>query len=359
MIAVGVRRIRVSLLSVIMPNFNHGRLIGRALDALAAQERLPDQIIVIDDASTDESLLILDRYRERLPQLVVLKNEFNLGANASVQRGLEAASSRYVYFAAADDWVLPGFFDKALAVLEANRECGFVCGDALLLNGDTGEAMGYRPAVRPSQREGKLSPDMTARLLRTADNFIMSGSAVFRRDAIMEKGGFDARAGSFSDGLLVRKIALTYGFCFVPRVFAVWNIFAQGYSRSTALDAERARKALEALPALIEQDPDFPEWYPAVFRRRWRFGAARLALQAEPPNLAIFMEIGAASRSDRRILSLLSRWMSFPPVRFLSVAFLAVRLEPYRLRDLMATAVARRLTLRSREIAPRRRPGAG
>ena len=331
-----------AVLSVVMPNFNHGHLIGHALEALAAQGRQPDEIIVIDDASTDDSLAVLDRYRASLPQLVVLRNARTGGANAAVRRGLETASGRYVFFAAADDWVLPGFFAKALAVLDANPDCGFVCGEAMLLSGETGKLLGYRPAVRPRAREGAITPEAMRRLLLTADNFIMSGSTIFRRDIVDQKGGFDERAGSFADGLLVRKIALTHGFYFVPRAFAVWSVYAHGYSRTTALEIERARKALEELPSLIAADADFPACYAALFRRRWRFGAARLALEAGPTRAPLVIELGASSAWDRRVLSVVSPWASYRLGRWLALAFLTVRLRPYRLRDVIATALARR-----------------
>jgi glycosyltransferase involved in cell wall biosynthesis len=332
----------VFTLSEVMANFNHGHLISKALDALAAQERLPDEIIVVDDASTDNSLLVLDGYRQRLPQLVVLRSERNGGTIVASQRGLEAASGRFICFAAADDWVLPGFFAEALQVLEANPDCGFVCGEAMIVSGETGALVGYRPPVRPSASGRKFTPETTRRLLKKADNFILSASAIFRRDAVMEKGGFDGRAGSFADGLLVRKIALTHGFYFVPSVFAVWNVFTQGYSRTTALDIERAKQALNDIPALLERDADFPSWYSEVFRRRWRFGVARLALQARPPRTRLLVEIGSVSMFDRGFLSIVSRGAAYRPVEWLALAFLTFRLRPYRLRDVALTALARR-----------------
>lgn len=196
---------------------------------------------------------------------------------------------------------------------------------------------------------------MGRRLLKKADNFLLTGSAVFRRDSVMEKGGFDERAGSFADGLLIRKIALTSGFFFEPRIFAVWNVFSEGLSRTTALDIERARKALDLLPLLIEQDADFPEWYSAVFRRRWRFGAARLAIEARPARIPLLVEFGAISPWDKWFLSIMASGIAYCPVRWLIVAFLATRLRPYRLRDVVATAAVRRMML----LNAKRRPASG
>src|ERR1700685_2382100 len=111
-------------LSVVLPNYNHATLIGRALQALMAQERAPDEIIVIDDASTDDSIAVIERFPAGVPSINVLRNPGNLGVIATLERGLRAARGTPVYFAAADDFVLPGFFETALRRLDANRDLG-------------------------------------------------------------------------------------------------------------------------------------------------------------------------------------------------------------------------------------------
>src|SRR4051812_2495556 len=57
-------------LSVILPNYNHARCLSRAIEAIAGQSRPPDEIIVIDDASQDNSLEILALARRQHPNLI-------------------------------------------------------------------------------------------------------------------------------------------------------------------------------------------------------------------------------------------------------------------------------------------------
>ena len=135
-----------------------------------------------------------------------------------------------------------------------------------------------RLLVRPLRRAGFVDPAGTRALLARIDNWILTGSAVFRRDAVVALGGFDARLGSFADGYLARKIALTHGFCFAPEVVATWCMYRESVSRQTALEVAKAREMLALLP-WIAADPAFPAWYATAFVRRWRFAAARLALE--------------------------------------------------------------------------------
>jgi hypothetical protein len=329
------------LLSVVIPNFNHARYLGRAIAALRAQERPADEIIVVDDGSTDDSLAVLAELRRGHRDLVVVTTRRNHGAVAALQRGLETARGAYVYFSAADDSVLQHFFECALAMLAAHPSAGLFCGDSLLVDGATGRTMGHRPAARPMQCGGMITPAATAQLLRQSDNFILTGSAIFRRDLALAKGGFDARAGSFADGLLARKVALAAGFCYQPRLFAIWNIFETGLSRSMALEVPRAVKALADLPKLIAADQHFPEWYAPLMARRWRFGTARLALAARPPRRALLQQMGGIGRLDAAVIAAASPALGLAPVRWLVLAWLTLRLRPFRVRDVALTAFNR------------------
>src|SRR6266487_2754155 len=209
-----------STLSVVLPNYNHAKFIGRALQAVLNQERAADEIIVIDDGSTDESLRVIERFAATSPSIRVLSNPSNQGVIPTLQRGLQSARGTHIYFAAADDVVLPGFFELALRRLQADSEIGFFCAEAVLVDGRNNRPFAVRPPVRPTMRPGRVSATQTEKLLRSFDNWILTISAIFRRDCILSAGGLDERLGSFADGFLARKIALRYGFFFEPKVVA-------------------------------------------------------------------------------------------------------------------------------------------
>jgi glycosyltransferase involved in cell wall biosynthesis len=335
-----------------LPNYNHGHCIARALRALVEQDHPPNEIIVVDDASTDGSLANIRQFGPSTVPIRLLINERNVGVASSLQRGLQASEARYVYFAAADDWVLPAFFSLALKMLAEHPYAGLFCADAILLDAETNDFYGYRPAVRPLYRPGGMTREQTAHLLRTTDNWILTGSTVFVRDAVLTEGGFDASLGSFTDGFLARKVALSRGFCYAPTVVAAWCVSKDSVSRKTAIDADKARSILEAVPKRIASDPAFPAWYAEKFERRWRFATLRLALEDAVPDRAFLEQMGVRSAADRVALGALSGLPGRRVRQLIALGWFWLRWRPYRLRDLLGTALSRRLQLRIGGTAP-------
>ena len=331
-------------LSVILPNYNHAALLPRALAALLAQDRPPDEIIIVEDGSTDDSLAVIAAWQARDSRIRCLVNPCNLGVIAALQRGLAAAVGRYVYFGAADDWVLKGFFARALKVLEAHPQCGFYCGDAALVEGATGASCGFRPIARPRFGRGVVTAQRALRLLGKIDNWVLTGSTVFRRDAVLAAGGFDARLGSLADGFLSRKIALSQGCFYDPEPVAVWSLFADSASRRTVL--HDAAAVLRDVPPLIAADPAFPPWYAALFRRRWHFAVARLAITAHRDDDSV-LALGAESGLDRLVVSAVALLAQSRLGQVVALGLLWLRWRPTTLWRVASTALERRMSLRN------------
>jgi hypothetical protein len=343
-------------LSVVLPNYNHASLIRRAVGALQGGKLRPDEILIIDDASTDQSLAVIAELAAGSDNIRVLVNPQNQGAIAALSRGLHEARGKYVYFAAADDWIEPDFFCSAIATLERLPEAGLFCGETALLDGRTGRKIGTRPIARPSNRAAFFDGIAVANLLKRTDNWILTGSAVFRRDRVLEAGAFSAELGSFADGFMARKIALRHGFCYAPEIVATWCIFEQGLSRVTATNPRPAVRAMARAIAHIAADPAFPTWYPALFDRRWRFATSRLAVMARPINRAVLLQLSVQSRIGRALLGTFCQAPLGRTGRLVLLGWLWLRFQPMSLAALSKTVWARYWEQRGR--GPGRRAAA-
>jgi glycosyltransferase involved in cell wall biosynthesis len=327
-------------LSVVIPNYNHGALIGEAIRAFATQEPAPDEIIVIDDGSTDDSLARIAQLAGDYPMLRVITLEKNQGVIAALNRGLQAARGRYVIFGAADDLTHPGLFAATLGALERHPAAAFACTEGLIVEVDGGGGAEYRPPVLPSFEEAFFAPAQVSELLRRMDNWILVGTAVVRRDAIVEAGGFDPALRSFTDGLLFRQLALRHGFCFIPHLGMTWQVRASGYSRSEAADLERSLDLMRQAIQRMRADPAFPAWYPEVFERRWRFGLARLAAAAKPMKKETLLQLSRGPLG--RVVLSVAALIGGPAGRNLALAWLLLQERPMSIAGIARTFLFRK-----------------
>ena len=120
-------------LAVILSNFNHGRYLPESLGSLLGQSRKADEIIIVDDASSDNSVELLNDYASRYPEIKLVCNENNRGYLANGQSALNLMESDYFFAASADDIYLPDFFQKSMALLEAHADAGLCSALSLVL----------------------------------------------------------------------------------------------------------------------------------------------------------------------------------------------------------------------------------
>ncbi len=328
--------------SAVVPNYNHARYLPAAIRALAAQRPAPAEIIVVDDGSTDDSLEVLDALRSEVDTLRIVRHETNSGAIAALNRGLKEARGSLIYFGAADDISQPGLFEQLLAALKRHPEAAFASGEARLIDLSDRE-LGVRPPVRPSQRAHFFSASEVSGLLKRCDNWILTGAAVFRRDLVLEAGGFAPSAGSFTDGLLARHLALKNGFVYVPAVLVVWRVNPEGYSRSATSEARNAEQLIANMKRHVAADPLFPSWYPELLERRWRFAVGRIAaVESRPIATEVLLRFCAENRIDR-VLYRFAAVLGERVGAVVSLAWLFVRQRPMLMRDLLLTMICRRL----------------
>jgi glycosyltransferase involved in cell wall biosynthesis len=168
--------------TVLIGAYENERTVARAVTSILAQTEPSLELIVIDDGSRDGSSAAAREAIGADPRGRVMRLEQNLGIARSLNAGLEAAAAPVVAIQDADDYSAPNRLERELAVLAADRDVAVV-GARMREVDDAGREL----QPRTSFAAGDIGPV----LLRF--NPIPNGSALFRREAAREVGGYDPR----------------------------------------------------------------------------------------------------------------------------------------------------------------------
>ncbi|MFN3301364.1 MAG: glycosyltransferase family 2 protein, partial [Sediminibacterium sp.] len=104
--------------SVVIPLYNKGKYIERAISSVLAQTYPPLEIIVVDDGSTDNGPERVLKFND--PRIILIRQE-NRGPGAARNTGLARAKGKYIAFLDADDEWLPNFLKTGLLMLEDEK----------------------------------------------------------------------------------------------------------------------------------------------------------------------------------------------------------------------------------------------
>jgi glycosyltransferase involved in cell wall biosynthesis len=186
------------LTSVVIPAYNRAALLPHTLQAVLSQTAPPDEVIVVDDGSTDGTADLARRFGPPV-QCIGIANSGDLAAR---NVGLRAAGGRLVAFCDSDDLWRPEFLAGMLALWRAEPRTRAACADFVLVRDGVWDATGkfagapagYWDGLRPVGPDvGVFDTPVTDRLLRFQPFF--PSCLVADRQALLAAGGWDAGVG--------------------------------------------------------------------------------------------------------------------------------------------------------------------
>lgn len=198
--------------SVIVPTYNRAAYIAAAVESAIAQTRRPDEILVVDDGSTDGTEELLRQFG---PPVRVIRQD-NRGRSAARNAGLQAAQGDAVIFLDSDDVLVPECIASFVGVLEANPDVGVVYGDAELVDAAGNLLCFYSEALPGARPSGAVLGELARR------NFIVIASMVRRE--FLDGVRFDERLECAEDYDFWRQLAVRCAFHFVNRPFLRYRI---------------------------------------------------------------------------------------------------------------------------------------
>ncbi len=204
-------------ISAVIPAYNSAKFIRDALTSIRQQTHPIDEIIVIDDGSTDATEAVV---REAGADITYIRQE-NQGPSAARNRGVQCSSGDWVAFLDADDQWTPGKTAQQLLILEKHPTLHLVASDMAEI--DIEDSM-ITPSVLAKhhlfehfqQLDGRPVPDALAALMQ--NNFIPTGTVLVKRTTLLEAGLFNETIRFGEDLELWARIALNHPIACLPAV---------------------------------------------------------------------------------------------------------------------------------------------
>lgn len=186
-------------IACIIASYNYGDYLIEAIDSVLSQTLLPDEIVITDDCSDDDTQLIAEGYVKKYPKLITYnRNETNLGIVKNFNTAIALTTSDFVFFLGADNRLVSNYIERTYTVLNSNPKMGIAYTDYAFFGSRS--RMKYEK-IANNLKAGIIDdyyyqisfPEYdTPEELKTAinqRNFI-HGSSMFRRKIFDEVGGY-------------------------------------------------------------------------------------------------------------------------------------------------------------------------
>lgn len=245
-------------LSILAPNFNHARFLPEMIDSCLEQSLQDWELIIIDDASTDNSVEIASDYVRRDARVKLLRNAANMGAIPSVNVGFRAAKGDYVFMRSADDINLPGYFETAVKLLVQHPEAAFFCGDIAYFRND--------PRVCQVETLGiGREPDYyppSVLIERLGSTPIHGHTVVFRRELLAQAGFYRESHRWYADWFPNMGWAFRRGVCYSPTAMMGCRLLSESYGNKGPADESLKMATVSAI--LNDLVSFFPDVVPSL-----------------------------------------------------------------------------------------------
>jgi len=218
--------------TVCIPVYNCEQFVGSAIESVLIQSFTDFELIILNNASTDNTAEVIRRYRDT--RIRIIENETNVGAAGNWNKALAVAHGKYLKIVCADDVLYPSCLARQVEALEAPENSGVAmacCGrDVINEKGTIIMNRNFR-----GQR-GRISGLAAVRkMVRNGTNFIGEPTAaLFRTDVIPGTGGFNAALDYAIDfdywcRLLVNRDLYVY-----PDSLSAFRVSARSWSVAAA-----------------------------------------------------------------------------------------------------------------------------
>jgi glycosyltransferase involved in cell wall biosynthesis len=207
-------------ITVLLSVHNGMPFLPAAVDSILRQDFAEFEFLIVDDASTDESVGYLQALRD--PRVRLLRLEENIGLTAALNRGLREARSTFIARHDADDLAAPQRLRLQREHLRQNPRCVAVGAQAALIDG-AGRSLGKKPF--PLEHDAICFAHLF-------DNALAHAAVMFRREEVAAAGNYDERWRASQDYELWSRLSTSHALANLPQQLVTLRVLASSITRS-------------------------------------------------------------------------------------------------------------------------------
>jgi glycosyltransferase involved in cell wall biosynthesis len=205
-------------LSVTVTNYNYGRFLGRCIESILAQTFSDFELILIDNASDDDSVAVMRSFERTDDRIVVIAREQNQGMHASLCEGVERSRGHYRVQIDADDWVLtPDAFAAQVRILDDHPEVAFVYSSLTQIDSDGNVFYVSRPYQSDVIVPGEVAVEQILHF-----NLNDTGTMI-RLDAYRQTAGYPERSPHISDTQMASRLCAVGDVAYIDRLLYAFH----------------------------------------------------------------------------------------------------------------------------------------
>ncbi len=174
--------IDTTIVSIILPTYNGAQFIAGAIESVLTQTYPLWELIIVNDCSTDETKVIVEKYMAVDKRITLLENEYNLGIQKTINKGLQKTKGKYIARIDDDDrWIDTEKLSKQIRFLEENGEYVLIGTGGIIIDESEKELTRYLLPEKDSTIRNKI----------LSKNCFLHSSVVFKKEAVMKFNGYD------------------------------------------------------------------------------------------------------------------------------------------------------------------------
>lgn len=261
----------MSGIDVIVPCYNYGRYLRECVDSVLSQAVDDLRVLVIDDASEDDTPAVCADLAARDRRVEILRHASNHGHIATYNEGIELARRDYMLLLSADDFLMPGALARAIAVLDARPDVGLVHGRWYMHHD------GDRPPTPDDSADVEFPESGALIEFLAVANMVGTATAVVRTTVQKSLGGYYPHLHHAGDLDMWVRFAVHGQVAYIPTMQAAYRRHETNMSKK----CDRLADLLQCLAAFEPNYSGIRERLPdgAMVERRVRRTNARRALR--------------------------------------------------------------------------------